>query len=149
MLSRRSCFFLAYCIYLACRSKPYGAVHFVGYVAGFVPPYRYRCSRIVDELSQQCALFVSSQVNVSAQTIRNYPPVLVNKSIVCTLAHFLVARNSWYRGVVTVNEAEILWPCTTELPHPTFLLLSNWRVYAMSAMQITCPRTVRDWMKPL
>jgi hypothetical protein len=34
-------------------------------------------------------------------------PVLVNKSVVRTLANFLVSHNPWYRGQVTVNEQNV------------------------------------------
>jgi hypothetical protein len=54
-----------------------------------------------------CALFVSSHTNVTADTLKNLPPVFVNKTAVRTLAHFLVSQNVWYHGVVAVNEHEI------------------------------------------
>jgi len=51
-------------------------------------------------------LFISSHTKVSSQTLSQFPPVLMNKAIVCNLTHFLVMYNPWYHSVVTVSEAE-------------------------------------------
>jgi hypothetical protein len=54
-----------------------------------------------------CALFIGSQTAVSHHNIEKLGPVMVNKSIVQTLSHFLVERNAWYIGQVAVAESNI------------------------------------------
>jgi hypothetical protein len=54
-----------------------------------------------------CTLFVGSHTVVTRLNIAKLGPVLVNKSNVCTMSHFLVECNPWYRGQVVVAESNI------------------------------------------
>lgn len=58
-----------------------------------------------DEIhNAMCALLIGHEVQPSRENSVKLGPILVNKTVVCTLANFLVTDNKWYHDVVTVDE---------------------------------------------